>query len=180
MVRLRVVCLVVALVSLLCFVTVHDLQAQAEAVETKTVFIHLTDNFKKNDGPVCVAFNVAWAARQQGYAVELFFDQDAAYGIKQWEPGKTDLSIYDLPDDLKDLLVKSFGVDRESLPKNYQDYLKLLHDQGVSITVNGFWNALTKVEKNIKGTKNILAYVTPLTLQEMIEHRAGSDVYLKF
>ncbi len=152
----------------------------AQDVQSHQVFIHLTDNFKQNDGPVCVAFNAAWAARQTGYEVELFFDQDAAYGIKQWEPGKTDLGIYDLPDDLKDLLVQSFGVNRESLPKTYQDFLRFLHDSGVRVTVNGMWNALTKVEKTVKGKQNILPFVEPLTLNELMEHRAAADIYLKF
>lgn len=144
------------------------------------VFIHLTANFKDDDGPVCVAFNAAWAALEKGYAVELFFDQGAAYGLKQWEPGKTDLGIYDLPDDLKSLLVESFGVKREQLPKNYQDYLAFLHDKGAKVTVNGLWNALTKVETTVKGKQNILPYVQPLTIQEVIDHRAAAEVYLKF
>ncbi len=148
--------------------------------ESKTVFIHLTANFKDDDGPVCVAFNVAWAAREKGYNVELFFDQGAAYGLKQWGPGKTDLGIYDLPDDLKGLLVESFGVKRDQLPKTYQDYLAFLNDMGVHVTANGLWNALTKVEKTVKGTENILPYVQPLTIQEVIDHRAAADVYLKF
>ena len=148
--------------------------------KARTVFIHLTANFKENDGPVCVAFNAAWAAREKGYHVELFFDQGAAYGLKQWAPGKTDLGIYDLPEDLKNLLVESFGVKKDQLPKNYQDYLAFLNDKGVRVTTNGLWNALTKVEKTVKGTENILPYVQPLTIQEVIDHRAAADVYLKF
>jgi len=148
--------------------------------ESKTVFIHLTANFKEDDGPVCVAFNAAWAALEKGHKVELFFDQGAAYGLKQWEPGKTDLGIYDLPDDLKALLVESFGVERDQLPKTYQDYLAFLNDKGATVTVNGLWNALTKVEKTVKGTENLLPYVQPLTIQEVIDHRAAAEVYLKF
>jgi hypothetical protein len=148
--------------------------------ESKTVFIHLTANFKEDDGPVCVAFNAAWAAIEKGYNVEMFFDQGAAYALKQWEPGKTDLSIYDLPDDLKVLLVESFGVQRDQLPKNYQGFLSFLNDKGLHVTSNGLWNALTKVEKTVKGTQNILPYVQPLTIQEVIDHRAAADIYLKF
>ncbi len=83
---------------------------------TTKVLIHLTANFKENDGPVCVAFNAAWQALRDGSDVEIFFDQDAAYGIKQWEPGKTDLGLYPLPDRIKDLLVTTFQMKREALP----------------------------------------------------------------
>ncbi len=147
---------------------------------TTKVLIHLTANFKENDGPVCVAFNAAWQALRDGSDVEIFFDQDAAYGIKQWEPGKTDLGLYPLPDRIKDLLVTTFQMKREALPANYQEYLAMLHKQGARVTVNGFWNALTQIEETIKGRKNILPYAQPLTLQEFLAHRKETDVYLKF
>jgi predicted peroxiredoxin len=146
----------------------------------KTVLIHLTANFKENDGPVCVAFNAAWQALRDGAKVTIFFDQDAAYGIKQWEPGKTDLGLYPLPDRIKDLLAESFGVERDSLPADYQKFLSMLHEQGARVVVNGFWNALTEIEKAIKGRENILPYAEPLTLSEILAAREQADVYLKF
>jgi len=146
----------------------------------ETVLIHLTDDFKKNDGPVCVAFNVAWQALEDGDTVEIFFDQDAAYGLKQWEPGKTDLGLYPLPDRIKELLAETFGVGVDTLPENYQVYLERLHERGVRITVNGFWNALTQVEKTVTGKENILPIVEPITLKQFLADRAAADVYLRF
>ena len=146
----------------------------------KKVFIHLTDNFKENDGPVCVAFNAAWQALRDGSQVEIFFDQEAAFGVKQWEPGKTDLGLYPLPDRIKPLLTASFGMKKEALPANYQEYLTMLHEKGARVTVNGFWNALTSIEETIKGRKNILSYAEPLTLKEFLSHREEAEVYLKF
>ncbi len=152
----------------------------ARVAAAERVFIHLTDNFKENDGPVCVAFNVAWGALREGHDVEIFFDQDATYGIKQWEAGKTDLGLYPLPEDLKDLLVGAFGVDRETIPSDYQEFLGFLSQQGASVTANGFWNALTKVENTIKGKENLLPFVEPLTLEELVDHRRTATVYLRF
>ena len=153
--------------------------APAAAAE-ESVFLHLTADFKEDDGPVCVAFNAAWQALLDGNQVILFFDQAAAYGVKEWEPGRTDLSLYPLPERIKDLLVTTFAVERESIPENYQDYLKFLSELGASITVNGFWNALTEIESTVKGTEHILEYVEPLTLAEMLERRRSATIYMKF
>lgn len=150
------------------------------SLAAESVFIHLTANFKEDDGPVCVAFNAARQALRDGDRVEIFFDQEATYGIKQWAPGKTDLGLYPLPERIKDLLVETFGGDRGALPADYQAYLQQLQEDGVRITANGFWNALTEVEKTIKGKENILGFVEPITLAEMMQHRRAATVYLKF
>jgi hypothetical protein len=150
------------------------------AVAAENVFIHLTANFKENDGPVCVAFNTAWQALHDGDSVTLFFDQDAAYGLKQWEPDRTDLSLYPLPERIKDLLSESFGVARETLPQDYQQYLKFLSQQGAHLVVNGFWNALTEVEATIRGREHILGYVEPVTLGEMLTLRKAATLYMRF
>ena len=137
-------------------------------------------NFKENDAPVCVAFNAARQALCDGHTVVIFFDQEATYGIKQWEPGKTDLGLYLLPERINGLLLESFGGERSELPANYQEYLQQLHEAGARITANGFWNALTEVEDTIKGRENILPFVEPLTLAEMLKLRQAATIYLKF
>ncbi len=152
----------------------------AVPVAAETVFLHLTANFKEDDGPVCVAFNAARQALLDGHTVVIFFDQEATYGIKQWGPDKTDLGLYPLPERIKDLLIESFGGERSALPANYQEYLGQLHKEGARVTANGFWNALTEVEDTIKGRENILPFIEPLTLAEMLELRQGATVYLKF
>ena len=169
--HVRIVVFVAALVLMLS-------NGAAQAAES--VFIHLTDNFKENDGPVCVAFDVAWQALSEGDEVEIFFDQEATYGIKQWEPGKTDLGLYPLPERIKGLLVASLGMDEATLPANYQEFLLNLHERGAKVTANGFWNALTQVEETVKGRKRILPFVEPLTLAEVLAHRRQADIYLKF
>ncbi len=171
--------LVLSMLGLLVLLALPSTSVGSDS-KTAKVFIHLTANFKENDGPVCVAFNAAWQALREGSDVEVFFYQDAAYGIKQWEPGKTDLGLYPLPARIKDLLVTTFQMKREALPANYQEYLVMLHKQGARVTVNGFWNALTQVEETIKGRKIILPYAETLTLQEFLAHRKEADVYLKF
>ncbi len=155
----------------------HDSEAQKK----KRVLIYLRDNIKENDGPACVAFDAAWAALAQGYSVELMFDQGAAYNLKIFEgDGKTDFQRYDLPQRLKELLAEQFGGSPDQMPKTYQDFLDLLQRKGLLVTVNGTWNALTEIEKTVKGRAHIVKYVQPLDLREMVEHAAAADVVWTF
>lgn len=147
----------------------------------KRILIYLRDNIKENDGPACVAFDAAWGALAKGYEVEMMFDQGAAYNLKIFEgDGKTDFQRYDLPDKLKQLLAEQFGGTPAEMPKTYQDFLDLLNQKGMTVTVNGTWNALTGVEKTVKGKEHIVSYVQPLDLREMVEHAAAADVVWTF
>ncbi|MDZ7267648.1 MAG: hypothetical protein ONB48_16495 [candidate division KSB1 bacterium] len=40
--------------------------------------------------------------------------------------------------------------------KTYQDFLNVYHRLGIKITVNGTWNALTQIEKTVKGKEHII------------------------
>ncbi|MFC1850876.1 hypothetical protein ACFL27_11840 [candidate division CSSED10-310 bacterium] len=116
---------------------------------------------------------------KEGAQVELVFGSAAVWSVIIHK-GKTDWGSYDLPPKLKKLMAEQLGEDEKSFPKTYQDLLKMLHDNGASLTINGTWNALTDVEKTIKGKKNIPDYVQPLTLKEMLAHRAKADQYWSF
>ncbi len=48
----------------------------------KTVLIHVISNIKTNDGPPCVAFDMAYANLMMGNKVEILFDADAAWNLK--------------------------------------------------------------------------------------------------
>ena len=50
----------------------------------------------------------------------------------------------------------------------------------MKVTVNGFWNALTDVEKTVKGKENIIASAQLLTLDEMMDHLAEAEIILEY
>ena len=50
---------------LLVLLTLPSTSVSSDSKAAKVV-IHLTANFKENDGPVCVAFNAAWHAIRDG------------------------------------------------------------------------------------------------------------------
>jgi len=145
------------------------------------VLIHLVTNIKKDDGPPCVAFDIALVNLKLGKKIEFLFDAEAAWNLKRIEKdGKSDLDRYEVPKDLKELLVKELN-DKDILNiKNFGEFLSFLNKKGAKITVNGTWNVLTGVEKEIKGKTKLPNYVEPLGLKELASHINDSDTYYRY
>jgi len=147
----------------------------------KKVLIHMQSNIKKDDGPPCVAFNMALAALRAGYRVEILFDVEASYNIKVFAgDGKTDYQRYEVPNDLRQLIRDQYPDFPLKRIRTYQDFLAVYHEMGATITMNGTWNALTQIERTIKGKENIIKIAEPLTLDEMMAHIAAADIYLAY
>lgn len=163
----------------LLLVTVLFLGFQNPKSNNKKVIIHLVSNVKKADGPVCVAFDVALVNLKLGNKVEFLFDADAAWNLK-FSNGKNDFDRYEVPADLKKLVSSQINDKALLAVKDFGGFLKLLHDKGADITVNGTWNVLTSVEKDVKGTTNIPKYILPLTLSELANHINSADVYYSY
>ena len=146
----------------------------------KHVLIHVVSNIKKDDGPPCVAFDIAYANLIAGHRVEMFFDAEAAWNLKRESDRKNDLDRYDVPADLKQLLFTDFKNDEIQKLKNFGEFLTLLSTKGAIISVNGTWNVLTSVEKEIKGTSKMPSFVEPLTLREMVVHLNAAERYYRY
>lgn len=169
----------ILLVSTILIATLFFTASIYNSRSSKKVVIHLLSNVKKADGPVCVAFDVALVNLNLGNKVEFLFDADAAWNLK-FTKGKNDFDRYEVPADLKNL-VSSQLKDKSLLSvKNFGDFLKLLHDKGATISVNGTWNVLTSVEKEVKGKSNIPSYIEPLTLSELAGRINNADVYYSY
>lgn len=154
--------------------------AQTNPKGTK-VLVHVISDIKKDDGPPCVAFDIAYANLLAGNQVEMLFDADAAWNLKRLETdGKNDFDRYDVPADLKQLLVAEFKSEEIRQLNNFGEFLALLSKKGVSISVNGTWNVLTSVEREIKGKTRMPPYVEPVTLKEMVVRMNAADKYYRY
>jgi hypothetical protein len=68
----KVLSLTIAIFTLL-FVTQIS---YAEEVK-ETYLIHLKTSLKKDDAQICVAYNIMWAALEEGFKVKVLVDADA-------------------------------------------------------------------------------------------------------
>ncbi len=149
-------------------------------VEKKKVLIHILSDIKKNDGPPCVAVDVALTNLELGNNVEVLFDADAAWNIKKSNDGKNDYDRYEVPADLKKLVNDQLKSPDVLKLKNFGEFLQMLHKKGAKITINGTWNVLTSVEKDVKGKTKMPDYVQPLALKELVSNINNSDVYYRY
>ena len=169
------------------------------------VFLHLKTGITQDDNQMCVAFNIAQAALAAGDQVEMFFDAAAVFDLQNGQaeddsnaeeatskPATKPTSQpvageeipynlrYELPDKLKQILSQQFGVAVEALPKDYYGYLKMLQDNGATLTFNGAMAHLVSLSDSVKGKERLADIATPLDLQEIVEHRARADVYFVY
>jgi len=144
------------------------------------VLIHIVTDIKKDDGPPCVAVDVALTNLRLGNEVEVLFDANASWNIKKAEDGKNDYDRYDVPADLKKLVNEQLNDEDLLKLKNFGEFLQMLHKKGAKISVNGTWNVLTSVEKTVKGKTNMPDYVEPLSLKELALSINNAGTYYRY
>ncbi len=153
----------------------------AASPKKNTVLIHVVSNIKKDDGPPCVAFDIAFAYVKLGYKVQMLFDADAAWNLKlSGKDRKNDFDRYNVPDDLKKLVTQQIKDNNFSKVKNFGEFLEYLSKSGVKIYVNGTWNVLTSAEKTLKGKENMPDYSIPVDLKEMTELLSSANTYMRY
>ncbi len=173
--------LFIALMLFLCLVAgASSSNASPGSLAGKRVLIHLKTGFKQDDNQPCVAFDVALAALKQGAKVEMFFDAAAVVDLKIWQGKPTSLA-YEVPEKLKDILVAEFRAPaRKDFPKTYQELLRWLHKQGMDVTFNGTMARLTSLSSGIHDVGQLEPIAKPLSLAEMLQHRARADIYFVY
>ncbi len=156
------------------------LRASPPPLAGKRVLIHLKTGFKQDDNQPCVAFDMALAALKHGAKVEMFFDAAAVADLKLWQGKPTSLA-YEIPEKLKDILVAEYKTPaKKDFPKTYQGFLRWLHSQGVDVTFNGTMAQLTSLSNGVHDVGQLEPIAKPLSLAEILQHRARADVYLVY
>ena len=150
------------------------------AEETKETFlVHLKTSLKKDDAQICVAYNVMWAALEEGYKVKVLIDADAINTYKVGWLGKDDIEGYKIPENLRQALSKQFDVSLDRVPKTYGDFLLMLKDRGVGFYINTGFLMVSKIgtpDDPLKKVSN--KFFKPVTLKEMVKMRAEAKYYM--
>ena len=178
-------------VSVASIVFVHVADA-----EGRKVLVHLKTGITQDDNQMCVAFNIAQAAQEAGDQVEMFFDAAAVFDLQsaptQGPEGASQPTSqpagdttpynlkYELPDKLKKILSAQFNIPVTDLPSDYFGYLKMLKDDGASVTFNGAMAHLVSLSNSVSGAESMTDIATPLDLRQIIEHRAAADIYIVY
>jgi predicted peroxiredoxin len=146
-----------------------------------TFLVHLKTSLKKDDAQICVAYNMMWAALEEGYDVKVLVDADAINTFKVGWRGKDDIEGYKIPENLRAALAKQFSVSLKSVPKTYGDFLQMLKDRGVEFYINTGFLIVSKIgtrEKPLKKVSN--RFFKPVTLKEMVRLRTSAAYYMAY
>jgi len=156
------------------------LAAQASE-EKETFLIHLKTSLKKDDAQICVAYNVMWAALEEGHRVKVLVDADAANTYKMGWGGKDDIEGYKIPENLRLALSKQFDVSLDTVPKTYGGFLTMLNDKGVEFYINTGFLIVSKIgspDDPLKKVSN--KFFKPVTLKEMVKMRTDAKYYMAY
>jgi len=172
--------ILISLLALTVFL-INSKIVNAKSHKNKTILIHVVSDIKKDDGPPCVAFDMALTYLKLGYKVEMLYDAEAAWNLKiSGKDRKNDLDRYIIPADLKKLIVDQLKDKNVNQLVNFGDFLSYMSKHGVKIYINGTWNVLTSVEKLLKGKVNMPKYAIPITLKEMAKVFNNANTYMRY
>ena len=148
----------------------------------KEIFlVHLKTSLKKDDAQICVAYNIIWAALEEGYIVKVLVDADAINTFKIGWKGKDDIEGYKIPENLRKALAEQFKVGLENVPKTYGAFLAMLKEKGVEFYINTGFLIVSKI-----GTPDDLLgkvsakFFKPITLKDMVKLRTDADYYMAY
>lgn len=171
--------LMMVVILVLCFAT--PVSAAAQNDNPETFLFHLKTSLKKDDAQICVAYNVIWAALEEGYQVKVLVDSDAINTFKVGWRGKDDIEKYQIPERLRVALAEQFSVSLDIVPMTYGEFLILLHDKGAEFYINAGFLIVSKIgtPEDLLG-KVSAKFFKPVTIPEMIRLRTSSDFYMAY
>jgi len=153
----------------------------AYGAEYETFLVHLKTSLKKDDAQICVAYNVIWAALEEGFTVKVLVDADAINTFKIGWFGKDDIEKYRIPERLRKELAEQFSVPLEKVPGTYGEFLNFLHGKGAEFYINTGFLIVSKIGTPVDPLEKISAkFFTPVTLKEMVRMRAAAAHYMAY
>ncbi len=153
----------------------------AFGAEPKTFLVHLKTSLKKDDAQICVAYNVIWAALEEGFNVKVLVDADAINTFKIGWFGKDDIEKFKIPEKLRKELAEQLSVPIKEVPGTYGEFLKMLHEKGAEFYINTGFLIVSKIGTPGNPLEKVSAkFFIPVTLKEMVRMRADADHYIVY
>lgn len=149
--------------------------------EKETFLIHLKTSLEKDDAQICVAYNIMWAALEEGYNVKVLVDADAINTFKMGWRGKDDIGGYKIPENLRQSLAKQFNASLNTVPKTYGEYISKLKGLGVEFYINSGFLIVSKIGTSDDLLKKVSnKFFKPVTLKKMVKIRTEAKYYMAY
>lgn len=129
----------------------------APGLEGKRIVFHFKTALAQDDSQICVGFNVVFAAIEAGADVSMLFDAGAVLDLR----GK--LASTGVPVRLQKALAYQMNLPVDQMPKNYGEYLDLLHRGGANVFANTAMLIVTGDASQVKHKIPGYEFIEPVT-----------------
>jgi hypothetical protein len=119
---------------------------------------------------------------EEGMNVNVLIDADAVNTYKRkWLSEKDDFQDFKLPERLRKRLSEEFKVSLAQVPKNYGEYLEMLHEKGAKFYINGEMLVVAKISESFGDMKQIpTKFFKSITVKEILKLRQKANLYISY
>ncbi len=145
----------------------------APTLRNKNVLFHIKTGLAQDDSQICVGFNIIFAALEAGAHVTVLFDSGATLDLTD---KRHNLRSTRVPLRLKKVISAQMNVALDKMPKNYGEYLELLHTRGAKVFANTAMNIVTGASDQVMKGYPEYPFISPITYAGVAELFAKTDV----
>ncbi|MCI0332892.1 MAG: hypothetical protein L0228_06680 [Planctomycetes bacterium] len=141
----------------------------APDLKGKRLVFHIKTGLNQDDSQICVGFNIIFAAIEAGAHVSILFDAGAVLDLHD------NLASTRVPVRLQKVIAYQMNLPVDQMPKNYREYLELLHRRGAKIYANTAMRIVTGDATHVKQKIAGYEFVEPATYTKAAELLSEAD-----
>lgn len=141
----------------------------APDLDGNRLVFHMKTGLAQDDSQICVGFNIIFAAIEAGADVSILFDAGAILDLH----GK--LASTRVPVRLQKAIAYQMNMPVGQMPRNYGDYLELLHRRGASVYANTAMLIVTGGASQVKQKISPYEFIEPVTYARVAELLSEAD-----
>jgi len=141
----------------------------APELKGKKIVFHMKTGLEQDDSQICVGFNIVFAAIEADADVSILFDAGAILDLHD------NLASTRVPVRLQKVIASQMNLPLDQMPKNYKEYLALLHRRGAKVYGNTAMRIVTGDASQVKRKIAGYEFIEPVTYAKVAELLSEAD-----
>lgn len=141
----------------------------APGLKGKRIVFHMKTGLDQDDSQICVGFNMIFAAIEAGADVSILFDAGAILDLHG------NLASTSVPVRLQKVIAYQMNLPVNQMPKDYGEYLDLLHRRGAKVYANTAMLIVTGDAPQVKQRISSYEFVEPVTYSKVVDLLSAAD-----
>lgn len=146
----------------------------APDLKGKRLVFHMKTGLEQDDSQICVGFNIIFAALEAGADVSIVFDAGAVLDLHG------NLASTSVPVRLQKAIAYQMNLPVDQMPKNYGEYLNLLHRRGAKVYANTAMLIVTGDAPQVKQKISGYEFIEPVTYATVAEQLSEADSVIAY